>query len=295
MSEPSRRRPEVNPAGHQRRGQQGGDLNDFLSTAVTEATYTGTGPTALTSARGAYAWTAQTAGYGVPIQAFDGAPAGPSARPLHTWADNGARISTIVQATTPDQRVLGYCEATRQSVGLNANQGFESGLSPWTVVGGTAAQSAAEVFEGFHAAQVTPSGSASTVFLQSENLPCQPGQSITVDGRMWFTNAVTANASMSVNWYTLAGAYISTSSSNVSVAAATWTQLSNTFTAPATAYQFTINATLSGTPAAAQVFYVDTALAYPTYAGPQNSTVVQITATGTWPAPTQGTGVVQFA
>ncbi len=44
----------------------------------------------------------------------------------------------------------------------------------------------------------------------------------------------------------------------------------------------------------AQVFYVDTHAHY-TYTGPQTSTVVQITADATWPAPWAGTGVVQLA
>ena len=274
--------------------QQGGDVNNYLRTHKDAAVFTGN-PTLQTSPRAAYVWTAASpAGTAVPVQVFDQTVV-PGQFPLHLWSDNGARMTTIVSATTPDQRILGFCEATRQAVALNATQGFETGLSPWTWSGGSAVQSDAEVFEGRYAAQVTPSGSDSTVYLESELLPCMPGQSITVDGRMWFTSAVTSDASMSVNWYDLTGTYLSTSSSNVSVAAATWTQLSNAFTAPAGAYGFTICPALSGTPASAQVFYVDAAYGYPTYTGPQASTVTQIQYDGTWPAPTQGTGSVQLA
>ena len=275
--------------------QQGGDLNDYLGVSTDVNVFPGH-PTLLTGNRGAFAWSAASpSGTAVPLQIFSNAA--PSAMPLHIWADNGARITSLISATTPDLSVLGVCEATRQSAAANANQGFQAGIAPWTVTGGTVTQSATQSFEGGYAAQVTPSGSAATVYLQSELLPCMPGQSVTAEGRMWFTNAVTSNASMSVNWYTLSGTYISTSSNNISVAAATWTDLANTFTAPATAYQYTVNPALSGTPAPGQVFYVDLARGYPTYAGPQASTVAHVEYASTWPtaAAPAGTGVVQLA
>jgi hypothetical protein len=265
--------------------QVGGDLTDYLVLWDDVDVYTGN-PTLLTSTHGAYTWTAGAGGHAVPLQIFDqAAPAAPGIQPVHTWADNGARITTLVHATTPDQRLLGLCEATRIGLALNQNQGFESGISPWTVSGGTVTQSSAQFYEGQYAAQITPSGTAATVYLQSEMLPCMPGQSITANAQMWFTNAVTSNASASINWYTLTGTYISTSSNNISVAAATWTNLVNTFTAPAGAYQYTIDCALSGTPAAAQVFYIDAAYAT-NLVTPQQSTVTALEYPGVWPGQT---------
>lgn len=275
--------------------QQGGDLNDYLALTTDLDVFPGN-PTLQTSARGAYSWTAASpAGTAVPLQVFDlTAPLRPGI-PLHTWEDGGARIATYVTATTPDGRLLGICDAVTQPSAQNANTGFETGIAPWTVTGGTVAQSQAQVFSGAYSAQITPSGVDATVYLQSEMLPCMPGQKINAEARVWPTAAVTSNMSASINWYSLTGTYISTSSNNVSVAAATWTDLANTFTAPAGAYQYTVDVALSGTPAAAQVFYVDAAVGYPTTAGLQVSTVTQVDWPGTWPTPGLPTGTTQLA
>jgi hypothetical protein len=280
--------------------QQGGDLNNYLRTHLDNQALGGT-PTLQTSPRNTYTWTTATpAQTQVPLELWDATDPGNTMHPAHTWEDNGARISSLIYATTPDRRLLGIIEATRIGLGLNANQGFEAGVSPWTVTGGALAQSTAQSYAGAHSAQVTPSGSASLVYLTSENLPCLPGQSITASAWMWFTSAVTGNASISVNWFASTGAgggYISTSSNPASVPAGTWTQLTNTFTAPPGAYQFTINPTLDGTPASAQIWYVDDVLGFPTYSGAQLSSTIQIPYGGVWPSP--GTfpplGTVQLA
>lgn len=271
--------------------QQGGDLNNYLWLATDTDVVTTPGgatdyPTLLTSSRDVDAWTAASSGTAVPLQVFDQTVVG---QPLHTWVDSGARVSTLVTATTPDLRLLGLCEATRIGLGLNANQGFENGLSPWTVSGGTFAQSATQAYQGTYSAQVTPSGSATQTYIGSEMIPCLPDQWITVSGWMWFTTSVTSDASLPVNWWQSTGAgggYVSTSFNNVSVGAGTWTQLSNTFQAPATAYQFSINAVLGGTPAASNVFYVDNVYGAYTYTGQQQSTVAEVNWPDVWPSPT---------
>jgi len=103
-----------------------------------------------------------------------------------------------------------------------------------------------------------------------------------------------------VTWYQSAaagGALISTSFNNVSVPAATWTLLTNTFTAPSTpnlAYQFAIDVVLGGTPAAGQIWYVDGVWAT-SYVTSQQSTVVSIESPGVWPGeiwPPLGTTVL---
>lgn len=263
--------------------QEGGDLNDYLLTAISHSTLTA----GQTSPQDTYTWTAlpTDTGHvvGSALSVFNNTAGG---TPLHTWEDNGARITTLVYATTPDQRFLGVCEATNQGVALNRNQGFETGIAPWNVTGGAVTQSTTQVHDGQYAARVVPSGVDANVFLYSENLPCLPGQSITALAWMWFTNAVTGNASISINWYTsvaTGGTYISTSSNDISVLAATYTAFQNPFTAPAGAYQFNIAPTLSGTPAASQVFYVDSAYAIDTYSGQQVSSVTAVAYAGAWP------------
>jgi hypothetical protein len=140
-------------------------------------------------------------------------------------------------------------------------------------------QSTTQVFEGVYACKVTPSGSASQVYITSEMLPCLPGQEIYTWAPVWFTSTVTGNFSLSLNWYTATNILISTSSNAVSVPAATWTQESNTYTAvsaPSLAHKYSIQVTLSGTPSASQIWYVGAALAGPAYVGNMNSSVTQV-------------------
>jgi len=140
---------------------------------------------------------------------------------------------------------------------LNANNTFESGLSPWVPTGGTATQSSVQKHSGSFAARLVPSGVATQVFLQSELIPVVAGSTYTADSWVWFTSAVTTNYSTSINWFDASGTYITTSSAVISVPATTWTQVTNTFTAPANAMFATLVPTLTGTPAAAQIWYVD--------------------------------------
>lgn len=263
--------------------QPGGDLNNYLRLSTDVNVFPGN-PTMLASPAGSYTWTPATTGNAVPLQVYD--LSGPAARglpPVHAWEDNGAQILTLVTTTTPDLAPTGFCEATRQTVATNSNQGFETTLSPWTVSGGTAVRSSTQAYEGQWSARITPNGTSANVFIESELIPCMPGQAVTVSGWMWFTNAVTSNASMSINWYTLAGTYLSTSTGTLfSVSAATWTNLTNTFNAPATAYGYRIVPTLGGTPAAAQVWYVDNAFSTDLVT-PQNATVTQLEYNAAWP------------
>jgi hypothetical protein len=62
-----------------------------------------------------------------------------------------------------------------------------------------------------------------------------------------------------VTWYNAVGGVISTSSTVHSASATTWTQLTDSYTAPAGAVTCQLVATLTGTPAAGQVWYVDDA------------------------------------
>lgn len=139
-----------------------------------------------------------------------------------------------------------------------SNAGFETGVtSPWTVTGGTFAASSTHIHSGTFAGQITPSGTAASVFIESEKIPTTPGAVISATVWVWFTTAVTTHFSTSVNWYNSSNTYLSTSSAFVSVPAATWTQASQFYVAPANAAFATLVPTVSGTPAASNVFYLD--------------------------------------
>jgi len=139
------------------------------------------------------------------------------------------------------------------------NSDFEAGVANWTVSGGSFAQSTVQKKRGGNSARIVPNGVAALCAIEATGIATSPGRLVTANAWVWFTNAVTTNYSTSVNWYTSLGVYISTSSASVSVPAGVWTPVSNTFTAPANAAFAAIVPTLSGTPASANVWYVDDA------------------------------------
>lgn len=164
---------------------------------------------------------------------------------LHTGVTGGA-------TTTPVASPL-------PSGPLNSNTGFESGISPWAVAGGTVAQSSTQKHTGSFAAKITPNGTSNPVFIESEQIAVVAGNNYAASAWVWFTSAVSGNYSTSINWYTSAHAYITTSNNLVSVAANTWTLVTSQFTAPAGAAFGTLVPALFGTPAVGQIWYVDDA------------------------------------
>lgn len=265
--------------------QVGGDLGDYLVLGMGQTE----GLAGQSSPKGAYTWTQwpyTSLLEGCMVAVYDGSVPAAATLPLHTWQDGGSRISTFVSATTPDQRLLGLCEATRMGLALNANQGFETGISPWTWSGGTAVQSTTRSYSGLHSIQVTPNGTSASCSISSEIMPCMPVQAVTAAGWFWFTNSVSSEFSLSVEWYTAVtgGTSISTTTTLVSASAATWTETVNNLTAVGGAYGFQMVATLSGTPAAGQVWYGDWIIASYTYTGEQQSTVTEINYGGSWPS-----------
>lgn len=87
--------------------QVGGDLNNYLRTQLDYDALPGN-PTALYRTRGSGSWTAYASQYCIPIYVYDQTIGG---QPWHTWDDAGARIGTLVYATTSDARMLGGLES----------------------------------------------------------------------------------------------------------------------------------------------------------------------------------------
>lgn len=271
--------------------QQGGDSNNYVRVTTDVDVFSGN-PTALTSPRLGYTWTAQTSGTAVPLAVFNQTVVGN--KPLHTWEDGGLRVSTLIYATTPDQRLLGLAEATALAYASNANQGFEFGITPWTLDNGTVVRSNAEVFEGNYSALVTPPNSVARVHLTSEMMPCLPGQSVAAACQAWCATAEANGFGVFINWYTAGGSLISTVGSYTALGASTWTPFTETATAPATAYLWQISISLQGS-IPIPAFYVDNAYGYVTTGGPQVSSVVQVPYPGTWPGGTYPpTGLVEL-
>lgn len=262
--------------------QHGGDLNDYLRMPLQAGPFPGT-PTVLSRvSSGGSGWTAATSGYAIPIGIYNQTAGG---QPLHFWEDGGAWISTLVYTTTPDNTLLGVAEAVAQSGPvLNMNATFTSGTAPWSATGGTLAQSSAHTHGNLpFSAALTPSGSASTAYIESELIPVLQGHSY-VPTAWLYSAAGYANCAVNVNWYNSASVLLSTTSGTVtSVPAATWTQVATTGSAPSSAAYGTIAAAETGTPPSSAVLFVSSATMQDT-SGPMLASVTQINYAGTWPA-----------
>lgn len=266
--------------------QAGNDLNNRLQTTADIHTFPGD-PTFLFRPKTAGgAWTPETpANYCIPISIYDNSATGPV---WHTWEDSGTRISTLAWATTPDQRLLGILEAVAQPPpALNMNPSFTAGTAPWQVAGGTLARSTAHVQTGVpFSALITPSGSASQVYILSELVPVYLFHTYTLSAWIYSPTGW-ANTAVNINWYDNTQTYISTTSgAATSVPANTWTQLTLTgaaVTPPNTAAYAALVAVESGTPATANVFYVSQ-ISLVDQSAPMLPSVVELDYAGTWPS-----------
>lgn len=262
--------------------QQGGDPADYLLAGTDRAVFSGS-PTAKSRARsGGTSWTATTpAGTAIPIQLYDQSVSG---QPLHTWADSGARHSSLIYTTTPDRRLLGAIEQTAQpGPVLNASPTFTAGLGPWTVAGGTGVTSSAQVHGQLPlSAQITPSGSATTAGIESEQQPVYQGH--TYVATAWAYSAVGyANATVNIRWYTSSGLLSTTAGTVTALPAGVWTALSVSGAVPAGALYGTVQVIEGGTPAATAVFWVSAAPLQDA-SGPMLPSIAQILYAGLWPA-----------
>lgn len=262
--------------------QPGGDSNDYLRTHDDVSVFPGN-PTMLTRAKSSSTWTAGTTGHAVPITIYDQTVIG---KPWHLWEDSGARISTLVWGTTPNQPLLGLLEATSQPGPiLNQWPTFVQGIGPWHPTGGTFVQSSAQThgnlpFSGL----LTPNGVASQAYAEGDLVPVQQGHSYVLTAWLYSPTGY-SNVAVSANWFNSSGTYISTTSgSATSVPAATWTQLQTTVTNNVTnAVSLDMVVLEGGTPPGSALLYVSAATVQDT-SGPQVSSVLSCKYAATWPS-----------
>lgn len=262
--------------------QPNGTPSDYLRTHDDSFVFPGN-PTLLTRTKGSSTWTAGTSQHAVPIQVYDQTVIG---KVQHLWEDSGARISTLAWGTTPNQPLLGLLEATSQpGPVLNQWPTFVQGIGPWHPTGGTFVQSSAHTqgnlpFSGL----LTPSGSASLSYAESDLVPVQQGHSYALTA-WYYSPTAYSNVSVSVNWFDVNRNFItSTSGTATSIPANTWTQFQTTVTNNvANAVYLDFVAIEGSTPPATALLYVSTATVQDK-SGPQVSTVAQYEYSGTWPS-----------
>lgn len=145
---------------------------------------------------------------------------------------------------------------------LTTNPFTETSVTDWTAVNSTVVWSDERVHPDPAATgsiKVTPDGTSATGGVRQT--PSGPtgvhaGGRYKVGCWVWARNGL-ATFSVTVNWYTSGGAFISTPvTSTVAVPARTWTWAESEVTAPATADRVTARAIHAGTPAAADVYYI---------------------------------------
>jgi hypothetical protein len=140
---------------------------------------------------------------------------------------------------------------------LNTNSNFESTVSPWAGFNGAViAQSGTQSHEGSFSGRITPDGVTAVPGAQSEEMVAIPGHTYAVVGWLWSTSAATRR--LAIAWYDSAHTIMSTSRISVSLAAGAWTLLGPTsFVAPDGTGFMRMNTSDPGTPAAANLWYLD--------------------------------------
>lgn len=174
-----------------------------------------------------------------------------------------------------------YAGSPYYSNALNSNMSFQTGTSPWTGNdNATIAQSSTHVYASAagvtaqYSMQVTPDGVTSFPGAVSEKVAVSASTQYTASA--WFYSVAGYNgAQVAFAWYTSGNAFISFStSSTANVAAATWTQATETATSPANAAFATIIVQFSGTPAAVPFWVAEAAFT----AGASDVTTGRVTA-----------------
>lgn len=264
--------------------QLGGDLGNYLSLWDNVNVFSGD-PTLLLSPRGTNTWTAGTSTHAIPIQIFDQSVVG---QILHTWEDSGARISTIVRATTPDYSILGLCESvTQPGPPLNQVWNFEETLGQWNATGGTLTQSSLYAYRQLtESARVVPNGSSAQVYLQSgDYVPVILGHTYTATA-VFYTPVGYSQCLVNINWYASNHTYLSTTAGTVTaVAASTGTVLTVSAqppTTPTSAAYAWVTVEETGTPPTSAVFHTFIG-ALTDNLGNTFDNVAQVTYEGVWP------------
>jgi hypothetical protein len=146
------------------------------------------------------------------------------------------------------------------------NSTFESGVASWTAFNGaTRAQSSTVARTGSFSMRITPDGTTSGPYVESEQHACPAGFEWTASA--WWFNGVAWPTGVSVNleWYDAGHSYITvTQGTVVALVAGAWTQTTVRAWPVSAAAYVSMNVFITGTPGATVLFYVDDASLAPT-------------------------------
>lgn len=135
---------------------------------------------------------------------------------------------------------------------------FEPGadLTPFFKSGGTLVLTSAQAYRGAQSAVLTSTGTgAAQVYHRAPAVNVAPGQRYAV--RAWLYAPVARNVSITIDWLTTGGAYVSSSGTTLALAAGTWTAIEAAGNCPATASKASYGWALRDTPSAGAELYGD--------------------------------------
>lgn len=131
---------------------------------------------------------------------------------------------------------------------------FESGVSGWSAVDGTFAQSSAQAYAGTYSGLLTVTGAPTQTYVRA-SASVTPGEYYSVT--MYVYSASGDDVAVAIDWFDVDGGYLSTSSTSYTVAAATWTRLVVAAVAPAAGVTADYGPTITGSPTAGDAIWVD--------------------------------------
>lgn len=185
----------------------------------------------------------------------------------------------LAEAGTSDVAMLSYDPALSRiridekvaafipmGAALNTNPFFETNVTGWVASGGASfARSTAQAHEGAASGLLTPDGSTANPTVENTASAAGPvtvGQQYSA-GVWVYSPTGYPTVNVSINWYTGANAFISTTAGvDTAAPAGAWKFLTVTGTAPATAAKATVRVREAGTPLVSNALYVDEAVLY---------------------------------
>lgn len=182
--------------------------------------------------------------------------------PKDVWTTTSAPISLVVSPISPaiigEKVTVLWMSSAGTIVALDG--GFETGLTGWTVAGGSAVQSSAFAHTGTYSAQLTVSGSPGTASISNTTMVTTTvGASYTATAWAYATGAVN-NVRISISWYDSGSSFLSSSlGSTVNLTGGAWQRITVTATAPASAVKARYVPQIFSSPTNGTVVYFDDA------------------------------------
>lgn len=158
-----------------------------------------------------------------------------------------------------DQAVTYQATSPQGSGAVNANIYFEVNAANWTGSNGaTLAQSNTQKHEGAFALRITPNGSTANTQAAANEVAATVG--VTYGFSVWIWATASFSWQAGIQWNTSGHALISQSLVTKTLSTGTWTNITGSFTAPATTAFAQLVVRANGTPAGSNLTYVDEAM-----------------------------------